>query len=79
MHNLLEYFDNSEESSGSLWQYKRDEKNMNNAGNPDNVNANDSSPFKYKSNLLKGLTTRDIAANVNPDIANVHRLFIDCS
>ena len=52
---------------------------MNNAGNPDNVNANDSSPFKYKSNLLKGLTTRDIAANVNPDIANVHRLFIDCS
>ena len=79
MHNLLEYFDNSEESSGSLWQYKKDEQNMNNAGNPDNVNANDSSPFKYKSNLLKGLTTRDIAANVNPDIANVHRLFIDCS
>ena len=43
--------------------------------NPDNVNTNDSSSFKYKSNLLKGLTTRDIAVNVNPDIANVHRLF----
>ena len=48
---------------------------MTNAGNPDNVNTNDSSLFKYKSNLLKGLTTRDIAANVNPDIANAHRLF----
>ena len=43
--------------------------------NPDNVNTNDSSSFKYKSNLLKGLTTRDIAANGNPDIANAHRLF----
>ena len=48
---------------------------MTNAGNPDNVNTNDSPLFKYKSNLLKGLTTRDIAANVNPDIANAHRLF----
>ena len=48
---------------------------MNNAGNIDNVNASDSSSFKYKSNLLKGLTTRDIGANVNPDIANAHRLF----
>ena len=42
-----------------------------------NVNASDSSSFKYKSNLLKGLTTRDIGANVNPDIANAHRLFTD--
>ena len=48
---------------------------MTNAGNPDSVNTNDSSSFKYKSNLLKGLTTRDIAANVNPDIPNAHRLF----
>ena len=48
---------------------------MTNAGNPDNVNTNDSSSFKCKSNLLKGLTTRDIAANVNPDIANAHRLY----
>ena len=64
MYNLLEYFDNFADSSGSLWQYKRDEQNMTNAGNPDDVNTNDSSSFKYKSNLLKGLTTRDIAANV---------------
>ena len=47
---------------------------MTKAGNPDNNNTNDSSSFKCKSNFLKGLTTRDIAANVNPDIANAHRL-----
>ena len=41
MYNLLEYSDNFAESSGSLWQYKRDEQNMTNAGNPDNVNTND--------------------------------------
>ena len=75
MYNLLEYSENFEESSGSLWQCKRDKQNITNAGNPGNVNTNDSSSLKYKSNLLKGLTTRDIAANVNPDIANAHRLF----
>ena len=50
---------------------------MNAAGNIDNVNANDSSSFKYQSNLLKGLTTRDVGTNVNPDIANAHRLFLN--
>ena len=47
------------------------------AGNIDNVNTNDSSSFKYNSSLLEGLTTRDVAANVNPDIANAHRLFLN--
>ena len=40
------------------------------------MNVNDSSSFKYKLNLLKGLTTKDVAANVDPDIANAHRLFL---
>ena len=26
--------------------------------------------------MLEGLTTRDVAANVNPDIANAHRLWL---
>ena len=47
---------------------------MINAGNPDNVVTANSSSFKYKSNLL-GLSSRDVAANTNPDIANAHRLF----
>ena len=76
LYNLIEYSDNYEQSSVSLWQYKRDEQNLNAAGNIDNVNSNDSSSFKYKSNLLKGLTTRDVAANVNLDIANSPRLWL---
>ena len=74
LYNLIEYSDNYSDSLGSLWQYKRDEQNMNAAVNIDNVNANDSSSFKYKSNLLSGLTTKDIV-NVIPDIADAHRLF----
>ena len=77
LHNLIECSDNYEQSSGSLWQYKRDEQNMTAAGNIDNINANDSSSFKYKSNLLKGLTTKDVAENANPDIVNAHRLFLN--
>ena len=77
LYNLIEYSDNYEQSSGSLWQYKRDEQNMNAAGNINNVNTNDPSSFKYKSGLLEGLTTRDVAANANPDIANAHRLYLD--
>ena len=45
MHNLVEYNDNYSDSSGSLWQFKRDEQNMNN-GNSANVNTVDSSSFK---------------------------------
>ena len=48
---------------------------MTNAGNPDNVTTVDSSSFKYKSSLLKGLFSRDVAANTNPNIAGAHRLF----
>ena len=65
MQILLEVYGNS----------KRDEQNMTNAGNPDNVVTANSSSFKYKSNLLEGLNSRDVAANTNPDIGNAHRLF----
>ena len=40
MYNLFKYSDNYAWSSASLFQFKRDEPNMNNAGNPDNVNTN---------------------------------------
>ena len=50
MYNLIEYSDNYSDTSGSLFQYKKYEQNLNAAGNIDNVNVNDSSSFKYKSN-----------------------------
>ena len=52
MYNLIEYSDNYSDTSGSSWQFKRDESPINNAGNPINVAVNNSSLFKYKSSLL---------------------------
>ena len=54
LYNLIEYSGNYSDTSGCLWQCQRDDQNVNNAGKMENVNANDSSSFKYKSNLLKG-------------------------
>ena len=51
MYNLLECSDNYADSSGSLYQFKRDEENMNN-GNIADVTTADSSSFKYKSSIL---------------------------
>ena len=55
MYNLIEYSDSYSDTSRSLWQFKRDEQNMNN-GNPANVTTADSSTFKYKSSLIGNST-----------------------
>ena len=49
IYNLIEYSDNFQDSSATLYQYKRDEPpdDINN-----NVTVNNSSYFKYKVNLL---------------------------
>ena len=46
MYNLLEYSDNYADSSGSLWQFKRDEQNITNAGVPNGVTTDNSTSFK---------------------------------
>ena len=52
MYNLIEYSDNYADSSGRLYQSKRDESPMNDAGNPNNVALDDSTSFKYKASIL---------------------------
>ena len=52
MYNLIEYSDNYSDSSGSLYQFKRDESPMNDNNNPSNITLNNSSSFKYKASLL---------------------------
>ena len=48
MYNLIEYSDNYSDTSGSLWNLKRDE-----IGNNADVTNDDNAPsFKYKSNLI---------------------------
>ena len=50
MYNLIEYSDNSQDSSATLYQYKRDEPPD---GDPiPNLAVDNSSSFKYKVNLL---------------------------
>ena len=48
MYNLIEYSDNYSDTSGSLWQFKRDEVPVNNA----DLTIDGSKSFKYKEALL---------------------------
>ena len=53
MYNLIEYSDNYSDTSGSLWQFKRDEI-INNA---DVTNDNNAPSFKYKASLIGNTET----------------------
>ena len=59
MYNSIKYSDNYAGSSGSLYQFKRDESPMNDAGNPNNVALDNSTYFKYKASLLGKTTDAD--------------------
>ena len=48
MYNLIEYSDNYSDTSGSLWQFKRDEI----TNNADVTNDNNALSFKYKASLF---------------------------
>ena len=58
MYNLIEYSDNYSDTSGRLWNFKRDEI-INNA---DVTNDNNAPSFKYKANLI-GNTGEDRIKN----------------
>ena len=65
MYNLIEYSDNYSDTSGSLWQFKRDEKE----GDVDlTVDAqhipNNSLSFKYKSSFITGINGVKIAVQL---------------
>ena len=60
---MLEYVDNYGYSSGSLWQFKRDEQNMNN-GNIADVTTAGSTSFKYKSNFFENLSATGVLNGV---------------
>ena len=56
MYNLIEYSDNYSDTSGSLWQFKRDKLNVNDVNT---VLTNDNAPsFKYKASII-GNTVSD--------------------
>ena len=59
MYNLIEYSDNYSDTSGSLWQFKRDEIEGNN-----NLTVDNSPSFKYKSNITGNLSQAGTRNNV---------------
>ena len=59
MYNLLEYSKNYSKTTGSFWNYYRDEPNSGLGGNNNNVNYSikDSKSFDYKTSI-KGIIGR---------------------
>ena len=51
MYNLIEYSDNYSDTSGSLWQFKRDEIDVDLTVNAQHI-PNNLSSFKYKSSFI---------------------------
>ena len=66
MYNLIEYSDNYQDSSATLYQYKRDEPPE--VDSIADLTVDTSSSFKYKANLLGNI------AAANPDAAGIARL-----
>ena len=52
MCNSIEHSDNYSDTSGSLWQFKREKQAKENNGNLSIVSTENWSSFKYKSNLI---------------------------
>ena len=52
MYNLIQYSDNYSDTSGSLWQFKRDEQPKENNEEISDVSTDNSSSFKYKSDFI---------------------------
>ena len=65
MYNLIEYSDNCQNSSATLYQYKRDEPQDDLANN---LATNTSSSFKYKVDLLGNPAIVDNVARRNVKI-----------
>ena len=59
MYNLIDCSDNYSDTSGSLWQFKRDESPVSNDENPNNVSTANLTSFKYKLSFIGESTAVD--------------------
>ena len=60
MYNLIEYSDNYSDSSGSLWNFKRDDAN----NNANVTNDNNAPLFKYKVSIIGNTENNEIRNEV---------------
>ena len=67
MYNLIECSDNYSDTSGNLWQFKRDEIEENADLTVDNLSS-----FKYKSNIIGNLTIAETKNNVKTVVPLKH-------
>ena len=64
MHNLIEYGNGYSETSGSLWQYYRDEPLLNNNNIVDFLaNDNDTNSFKLKQQMTRQVGNASVKDN----------------
>ena len=68
-YNLIEFSDNYSDTTGSLWQFKRDESPVKNAGNPHDVSKTNSSSYKIQIKFFKPLTAADNGVFEDVEIA----------
>ena len=66
MYNLIEYSDNYQDSSATLYQYKRDEPPEDDA--VADLTADSSSSFKYKVSLLGNPVVANNIARINVNV-----------
>ena len=69
MYNLIQYSNNYLDTSGRLWQFKRDEVPADNA----DLTINNSQSFKYKAALL-GITANAVN-NANSSVKEAKTVF----
>ena len=53
MYNLIEYSNSYSDTSGDLWQSKRDESLVTNAWNSENASTDGSTSFKHKTSFIE--------------------------
>ena len=76
IYNLIEYSDNYQDSSVTLYQYKRDEPPK---GDPiPNLAADNSSSFKYKVNLLGNPVLDGAVAKINVKVVAPLKYLSNC-
>ena len=63
MYNLLEYGKNYRKTTGSLWNYYRDEPNSDTDDNEINHSIINSKSFDYKANFIGSVTHNNLTKN----------------
>ena len=63
MYNLLEYSKNYRKTTGSLWNYYRDEPNSDGGDNEIKHSIINSKSFDYKENFIGGVTHNNLTKN----------------